>query len=95
LPLYGLKYDLPQELDATMLTFAFVVDRAPVAGSFYAKDGNNPTTYVYNDAGSGRWILRPDTTTVPAVPTPSAVAGGAMLACVIAGLRWLRRRQQL
>ena len=71
----------------TQLVLSFYSDRAPMWGSFYAKDGTDGSNdvYAYNSGFSGvgsDFIAVPDTTTT--VPVPGAVLLG-MLGLAVAG----------
>jgi hypothetical protein len=70
-PIYGLKVD--DEPSPVQQTFSFEVNRAPVWGNFYAKDGHMSGVNViaYNagfstaSGASGYFIARPDTVIIP------------------------------
>ncbi|NLH17156.1 MAG: PEP-CTERM sorting domain-containing protein [Phycisphaerae bacterium] len=100
--LYGVKTEAGGLLSYTI---AFISDRAPVWGDFYAVDGKKPgeETYLYNagfaladpldPASNGsinNHILCPDTTGT--VPAPGALLLGSM---GIGLVGWLRRRNSI
>lgn len=99
---YGVKYELPEGADPKRMTFAFTVNRAPILGDLYVKDGvdKGVDTYVYNagiasapadlhDFSDVNYIVRPDTVGI-VVPVPASVWGGLVLLGSISALK-LRR----
>lgn len=65
--LYGLKWDMTS--DTLFYEWFIVTDRAPMDGSFYAKDGTDGDVWVYA-YGKGN-VTVPDTQTT--IPEPSTV----------------------
>ena len=100
---YGVKYELPQDADPKQMTFAFTVNRAPILGNLYVKDGvdKGVNTYVYNagiasapvdlyDFNNVNYIVRPDTSAVM-VPLPASAWGGLGLIAAVGVVHWRRR----
>jgi hypothetical protein len=98
-PLYGVKID--NGSDSVTQTFSFVINRMPVWGNFYAKDGNHGGVPVvaYNAGFTsglttgtmGNFIARPDSVPVIVPLPPAAFAGLVLLG--VAGLKVARKHR--
>lgn len=101
--LYGIKFDVETNLTST--TISFDINRAPVWGDFYAKDGSpggqawntgfllpDPTAPPSNGSIDFH-ILRPDTEPLNVIPAPAGVLL-ALTGLPLLGVgAWIRRRK--
>jgi len=98
--IYGAK--ITPSGDVTKWTVEFNIDREPIPGNFYAKDGKDGGvwTYVYNTgltSAQGAFIMRPDThghdgpPGGPPIPTPAAACAGLVLMGAIGAARRMRK----